>query len=767
MKHEIKDEFQSKIILSNLDLSNHDFSESFLRGLFTTPLVEELAIINKDKNIQKINIYLGFMEIEVLEGKGKEFYKNLHLTIKKRIVDVWASFGKTKPLYQFNRIKCDKENHAKYLILFLSPKLSNSIFNFNLITNRNQLISNLLELLLKAHLLEKANTSNPINFDVVSGKVFLEPQIKKKKTEDDNDDENEFSKETSIKKKNSVTVFSFNLAFNNNDYMLKSSIQHERYLLEECNDGLDTYDDFCSLDNYKYLRRLDAREQARPFFNFKNYESLNYSRFIAQARLYKTIIEMCEKYKISYQKTYFSPQYLYCNFPEMKSDIKSINLYIKLDEFNNYSQYLQSLDIQQDFDDFLSYFKNELGVQLNVKLNYNLDDVLKTKNEPNLFLMFGDSYDDNYVFFKDQELGRSAVETFVDKEMFKLSTNEFLDFIKDFDSYSQIKLYNLFANNKGLSPIVSQGLIVNNMKLKSYKYENEIIDGKKIKNKIISIDSGFKNIAIKIVNELSIKADLYVKRKFKFQTDFLGLTPVTPINTVMILNRYQKKHFKTYSCVKLIKMEDGSFSVDSFQILFNEDIKSLNLEIDVYSEFDKSDNLLLIDEQFLIKVKDNDFMPVLIMEEGRFNVPNKDLVMTVDDMRVLGKSTGTSVSKSAKPGENVCYPYNTLAASSLVNEKDKTMKGNHSAMLDFSNDELKIFMNLKTQAVKETIDKNSRLESLEISTLKDFSFEKDIWTNNEQLMNFYLSSIPFNYMSVNAITKKSLLTKLADIVLLN
>ena len=203
------------------------------------------------------------MEVEVLEGKGTDFYKNLNITIKKNIVDVWASFGTVKPLYQFHRIKCDKKNYVKYLVLFLSPVLSNNIFNFNLLYSRNKLISNLLDLLLKAHLLEKSNSINPINFDVFSGKIFLEPQLKKK--------EDDVEEDESTVKKNSVSAFSFNLSYNDNDFMLKSSIKHERYLLEKCNVSLDIYDDFCSLNNYKYVRKLEAREQARPFFNFKNY----------------------------------------------------------------------------------------------------------------------------------------------------------------------------------------------------------------------------------------------------------------------------------------------------------------------------------------------------------------------------------------------------------------------------------------------------------------------------------------------------------------
>lgn len=216
-----------------------------------------------------------------------------------------------------------------------------------------------------------------------------------------------------------------------------------------------------------------------------------------------------------------------------------------------------------------------------------------------------------------------------------------------------------------------------------------------------------------------------------------------------------------------INNEQTYFNVKTKQILLDKEINNLNIDIDIEQELKTTDNLIIIDDTYLIKVKDNNTMPFMIIEQNHLNDREKDPVLLIEKYTMEGRSASTSVSKKTGEKENLFFPYNTPVIKTLINKKTKDIKGYSNCILDFNNAQLNIYMTLSNAGIQATMAKNNRLENIELFKIKDFCYEKINWEDNQQILYFYLNTLTFNYLNVNELSKKSLLNKLTETILVN
>lgn len=761
MKHEICNDYKKPILLSEFNLIEQNFSNEWLNGFFGNPVIDNLILLDKNSQMVNKKLYINFSYIEL--QNNNLLFKELHKKIKEHIFNDWSFTNSVYPIYNYYRVKSDNKNNKKYVFVYLSSNPSNSVFDFSLIENKEYFIQNILEMLVKASLLETINQSKPLSFDICLGKVFLNPIIT------NNEKIN----------KDFINVFSFRLKYK--DYKLGFTLKNEFFQLEKDKSKFDLYDDVCLLNNFKYEKKQDARTYGRLFLDFKNFDKLKATKFITQLHLYKLIESMLKKWNIKYEKTVFNPEYLYNRFSLSNNKVNEIYIYINESEKDEYEKMLFEKGIKNGLNSFKNYLSS-LGIKSNLFINPTLDDLINNQNKYNLFLMYGNQYDDNYIKLKTEEKEESwndSMQAFLDKKFFNLNKDSFLISIKNFDIYSQVKMFNIYANINNLNPIVSQGLILKNSILfeKPIKdwiedsYENgleEYIESgikKTLKEKPYP-RNGTKSTISKIINELNIKYELYVTKKFEFLTEFTACKKIIDFNNIKVFKKISKEKETVYSMLEFTRnKKENTFDVVKNRIILNKDID--NLEIDIKNELKYTDSVIIINDYMIIKVKDNDDMPFMIIEESNFNNKEKDPILLIEKHIDEGRSNTTSVSKKTGVNDNLFFPYNTPVVKKLIDTKSKEIKGYVNCLLDFSNNDLKIYMNLSNAGIQATMPKNNRLESIELHKNKDFSYEKINWLDNEQILYFYLSTLTFNYLNINELSKKSLLNKLSEVILIN
>jgi hypothetical protein len=756
MKYEITESYKNSVLLSELDLQNNDFNENWLNGFFLNPIIEGLNIFDANGNLEEKDIYISFGEFEMPKMSNHLFFPQLHKEIKQYIFTDWGIKNTVYPIYNFYLPYSEDKNKKKVLFIFLSPNRTNKLFDFNLVPNKDKLIQNFLEMLLKATYLEKINYKVPFNADICSGKFFLSPQISERKD------------------KHFVNVFSYSLNFK--DLKLGFSLKNEHYRLNNNLKSIHNYDDVCLINKFKYEKKVDSREHGRLFLDFKNYEKLKVTKFINQLDLYKNLLNTLDRFNINYEKTCFSPDYLYNSFSYPSNELKELNVYIESKEKELFEQALLDKGVYHGLNGLLEYIGNSFNMKVSLILNPTLDMFLKNKKTSNLFLMYGEQYEEKYVQFKSEtkeEKWNNILTPFMEKKLYELGLNDFLKEIKNFDTYSQVKLFNIYANIKKIEPIVSQGLILD----KSIIFEKP----KKVGEELVSIEGNTKktekkypengtiSVIAKVINELNIKHSLFSTKTFNFDIAFEKTKKCTSFDSIKIIQMLSKEKNKFFAVLDLKKVSEqgskGNFNIESSRVLIDEQINELNLEFDLNEEFMTSDNLIIIDNKFLIKVKDNDLMPFMILQESHFDEPTKNPLLLANAS--ISKGEVSSVSRKSGPDDNLFYPYILPALNKIIDKKLKNINSYANCLLDFNGENgLNLFMSYGS-AMDATMDKNNRLENITLSKIEDFSIQKLDWEEHEQLLYFYLSTLTFNYLNINELTKKSLLNKLSDVILVN
>lgn len=755
MKNELKDRFKSEILLNQFDLSEQDLSDEWLSGFFTNPVSRSLKILDENNNWITKDLYIGFSVIKMETNSKKlndDFYLNLNKKIKENILNEWGSLSKNPPVYKIINLKSSEDEVKKFLYIYLSPKKSNQLFDFNVVSNKESIVASVFDMLMAAYLIERINKRNPLNIDFCGGKIFLNPLI---------DDEDK-------------TVRVFEYYFKIEDFKLRFILKHQVYSIK--NISVDKYDDVCLLNNYRYEDKLDAREYTRSFLDFISLQDLKETKFITQVELYKDVLGMLNCFGIVYKETTFKPEYLFNQFPSIEAKINDIIVYISSDDKKAYEDYLVLKNIPHDFNRVVNHIKSHFNLNVSFIENPSLEIILKNKHIPCIYLMFGDEYKEKYVSFKcdNGELKKlsDVATSFLEKKLYQLDYSSFIKQISSYDVYSQVKLYNLYANCNELEPVISQGIIlgVKNFFERSLNSTTPLRPNKRT-GKIPTYPSKETVCKFeKVITELDIKKQLYLDKVFNFKTKFPGFENIDIVN-VKIINILANKKGRLYSFVNLDKGLNDDFKVTKNKILVNDQINELLLSINWKQELNLSDCLILINDNYLLRVKDNDFMPFLIMEKNRFNVEDKDICFKIEEAVLANKSKNKCSIKSTKDNQNYFFPYNLPTVGTMIGKENliniNNSLGYSNCIFNMNGNEIQFFMTLRDQPLSSRVPKNNRLECINLFSLNDFIYQKVDWKDNEQLLYFYLSSISFNYMLAGGITKKSLLTKLGDVVLLN
>jgi hypothetical protein len=757
MKYQVAEQFKKRILLSELKLNMNDFSKEWLNGFFINPILKNAVVYDNNK-ITNVDLYLNFSFIDIDKNiKGDDFFTTIHHEIKKYIVDEWGHAKKISPVYNFYHIKSEIDDKKRVLFIYLSPAKANKLFDFDKIPNQDNLICNILEMLIKSSFIEQLNKTLIINTDIFSGKLFLNPEI------------TEFKSKIDKKNKYAANVFSYKLTYA--DFKLGFNLKNEHFLLDNLANN-NIYNDICSINQYKYEKKLDARTYSRLFLDFKNYEHLKKTRFITQLELYKTILYTLDKFDIKYEKTVFIPEYLFNEFNHSQYDLNNINIHISSINKDTFNNVFAKKNIPNNFESML-LFLNQKNINLTLNIDSSLDTLLSKPNETHLFLMYGNK--DNFV----REIDNTGKETtwndvtipFLERKLWQDDKITFLKSIQTFDIYSQVKLYNLYANKNGKNPIISQGLFLNdNMQFTDIRTKEEIK-----RNKKDTIPK--KNVALifnKVLNELDIKNKMLFHKKFYLKTFFPCMTENDVIHNVKIIQKKSKEKNSLYSYVELSNMNQNNtscFDIINSKLIIDDEINSLSIDFDFNTKLQSDNNIIIINDLYCLKVKNNNFVPFIILEEQHIDNPLKDPSLLIKQHIQAGTSLSTNVPKLSAPDVNLFFPYNIPTISKITNQKIKKKNENESAysncMFEFHGNDINIYMTLGRGAIGNNMNKNNRLENIQLFKLKDFSFIKENWEEHEQLLLIYLSSLTFDYLSINELTKKSLLNKLADIILFN
>ena len=762
MKHELIDDYKKPILLTCLDLENNDFGQNWIMSILSHPIAEGVAISNSDGSWGSSNLYINFGEVEVDIVKGRNAYIDLHVKIKQYISEKNDLAPRINHFYNSHPLVSVDKSKKKHIFLFLSTKESDKIFDYELIKDKDVLVKNVLELLLKVSFVNRTQKSRAVGTDVCYGKVFLNPIAEPRKNG------------TMF-----ADVFSYNLIYKNSklDFKLKNEV----FALSADNGEIKKFDDVCYINNYKYGKKVDARKNKRLFLDFKNFKNLKRTRFYTQFELYKIILETLDAFNIKYEKSRFTPEYLYNYFGSVEVDIKPINVYACKQEINMFNAEMSKHGLDSGMDSLCKYMESKHGLAVKVIFDPSFKDVLDNKSTPGLFLMYGDKYDDNFVSKTVngvESKWSNSLDAFLDNKLNPLNEADLMKELVLYDSYSRVKLFNIYANMNGLEPIVSQGLILDDeMDFQTLEEKDSIKSGSKgdinqSENKKLK-STAAKFILEKVINELNIKNTLFNKRHV-YLNSFKSYIDNVEFKNIKIIQYKKVGSHRLYSTVDLECSDVWSsslqkFNVTKYEILLDEDVNRINVDFNVREEFKNSTSLILINNSFLIKVRDNDFAPCLLLEEA--NIGNKDLdVSLLMDKHCLEQNdASTYVSRASGIKENLFFPYNQPVINKMIGGNQKQSHSRVNCLMDYSGDGVRLFINLSETALNNTIPKNNRIEELHLFKLDEdeFEYKKANWLEYDKILFFYLSTLTFNYININELTKTSILNKLGDLVLLN
>jgi len=143
MKYKITEAYKKSVLLSELDLQDNDFNETWLNGFFMNPIIEGLNVFDTNGDLEEKDIYINFGEFDMPKISSHLFFPQLHKQIKQYIFNDWGIQNTVYPIYNFYLPYSDDKTKRKVLFIFLSPNKSNKLFNFNKIYLIDLPLSNL------------------------------------------------------------------------------------------------------------------------------------------------------------------------------------------------------------------------------------------------------------------------------------------------------------------------------------------------------------------------------------------------------------------------------------------------------------------------------------------------------------------------------------------------------------------------------------------------------------------------------------------------
>lgn len=737
--HTLKRDYIRSLLLSEFDLSESYINEHFINGLLKKPIDEITLNINSERVL--VNLFISFSYISVnteMTKKSKnKMYRDLHCAIQNKIKNEWVSIGykfedvNDKILYKLAEIKNNDKTKKDYIYFYLSPikALHNLDYEKQIkrgygTKNSDAIISVFLNVYLRNALMDDIS-HNSVNDVIFTGELGLHA------IED---------------RKGRVSTYICNLFFSENRLRFNLKKQLYKNKSKESNLLYDFF--FINNNTKKTFVKDDARNCKRPFLDLSHYASTNDSKFICQIRTYKAISKMLTDIKIKHKDVCFTPTKMIEGFKNKNSKLDRVYLY-------------NTIDInERDYDRIVNSFESA-NIKVVKAKSCDINDVLNNFSENNIFLVNSD--DSNYVFDKHKKeyTYKNAVELFLDKLSPLNNYDNFIEAIKQFDIYTQVKLYNLFANcnpTLNLKNIVSQGLDFTNCNL-------ELSD-----DLIVN-----KDLLTKISNELNIKNDLYVGKGVNIKT-FTDMKPFIDIKSIKVIKEFKfKKNLSLYSLVELQNVNNDKFSISRAEIINTESIG--NEAVKDFKEH-HHDTQIIINDKFLITLDKGKYKPTIVMDKTIYKDKELDpfnhVIKRMSGIKTeknvsISKKTGKpsdGVSRTANPKNMMFWPYTYPKNASLVDSKLDKNSFNKS-LFSINGNNLTHFLNIESTAAKNIIHNDTLLRYLELFRKGEIDLLEINWEDYEQFIYLIFDTFYIDYLNINRGTKTTYFEKLANTILSN
>ncbi len=731
MIYNLKKQYQENLLLSKFSLEDNYFDNNWINSLLDNPVVMNLHILDDNNQFVQKNLWISF-KIFTYQKKSKDLYKQMHKDMNLFVKSEWSMFKNPCALYSNHKISSNNQNSntVEYLCLYISPNKSINKFDFSLIRNQTYLVQNFMELLFRSIFIDDLKVHSAFA-DIHSGNILFNPVVLN----------------------NFVSAYKVNIKYHSNT--LHFELELKRYNLESNN--ITMADDIC-FNNKKYGKKADARKiqsGGRKFLNFENHDLLEKTKFINQLKIYSKFEDVFHKFNIKYTPYNFKPKYLINDFSSYEN-LNSINIWVSNENMHKFSQMFPN---EKDIVDYINgKYHDKNGVlktnglninKINLKYAQGVNDLIKYKNEPNLYIMFekekeakGLDKDKDIQLVVEDINGNisyfdNVIDVFLNRNLNLLSESDFLIAIEKFDIYSQVKLYNLYSNKHQKHPIVSQGLIITYREFVSEK-NNEDMKQEKIKS----------------INDLTLKYKLYVDKLFHL--------PLS-CNTVKIIERNTSNKKDIYSYILLEKEKENIFKLVEKNLLIDQEVNGINSDIDIEKSFENNDVCIILDDTYLITYQ-NKVFPAIILSESIYNSIQNPLVKI--NNHKLSNSTKSVVARNVN--DLTYFPYIAKAATQLIDGNANHAKSYSGfCMLNYEEDKLYSFVKASLFSVNGSILKQTRVETLLLKKKDGLFYENSNWEDSQNLVYEILSTKTIKQLVNNSISKKSILHKLADIVINN
>jgi len=774
---DIKKECKRKVLLSKFDLSENDYDSNQIAAFFQNKILSDIRLESAF-----VDVYLSFFTYKTNGGSGAEFYKRLNEEIKKEISnkeDAIAYSGKSQNLYSLiNKSKNNEEN--EYLVLYLSKKPNKSRFDIGQYTTDpqykdfviNKIMKSIISLTLNCLIAQDKSEKMNIGSELFYGDILL----------------------NIVETPRGFSGFKIGLSFYNNELTFKLSTE-EYYKLPK-----DVVKNGVIVSRKGDYKKTDARKTKRLFLSF-NDEIYLKSKYSTYLYVYEKLGEVFDILGLNANDSAFSPNLVFNDFMKINNMSTSSNTKVVIEK-NDYN--ILNEKHPNDIANLFSYIEAQFGKKPELLLIESLSDIAMDNNSQYLFLMV-----------KKNAAARNPIEVQIKNAMIDWSNTPSLlvdmefgenTMLKkdDFNNYTKIKLENLVRTQhqkESERPFATQGMIIDEDNglgaIKGfgnavYKSLADLyIKDKLFNSREIELpQSNFKNI--KVLKRDGVKVH-NIKEGSNGELIKKGSKNILNVYSFMCLNK--KGESNNFEIVdSFIKMDTGKEDPEIFSTIFGTKIKKEG----EYSEFD--DYLLLIDDKYLVRVNDKSYAPQII---GDYNIingpknPNRLIYDAIDDgsldevlkkrkdakliakmkPKIDGKINRADkvdgiISRTTEHEKNLFFPFTIprfkylLDDYKLIDLKERLTQS--LALISVEKNVATFFVKQSEDALGDKMTKSNLIEKIAVfSRNEGRPYKKSSEAETTEILNFYLKCMTYNLISSKSVAKKTLLTKLVDILLSN
>lgn len=761
-----------ELLLTKFDLSNNDYDSNQIAAFFQNKILSDIRIDSKF-----IDVYINFFIYKVKNGSGSEFYKELNENIKKEISlrkDAIYYSGKIQNLYNLIK-KYNNEEENEYLVLYLSEKPNNSRFDIEQYVSAiqykeyiiNKIIPSVINLTLNCVIAQDESEKMNISKNLFYGDILLKI----------------------VEKSEYFSGFRKKLDFKNNELTFKLSTE------EYCNPKKDIVKNGVVVCKKGECKRMDARKTKRLFLSFNDKEYLN-SKYSTYLYMYKKLPEVFNILGLNYNDVVFYPGFAFNDFMNIK-DMTNSNSTKIIIEKQNYECLNEKYP--DDMKNLQSYINKLFGEKSELLVVDNFLKIEMNHNSKYLFIMVREnskSKNPIEVKIKNTVIGWTTTQSL----MVDLNYGEknLLD-EKELDDYTKIKLDNLYKTQQEKQyerPFATQGMIINDKGLGPLnKFGNTVyksladlyIKDKLFNNREIKLPKSiFKNI--KVLKKESIKVENIKENKSGYLYKKSTKKTIN-IYSFLSLNRKNSED-DFYINDSFIKISEDKSYPEIFIELFGTDIKKEGK----YSEF--NNYLILIDNKYLIRVNDKDSTPQIIGDRKIINSdrnPNKLIFDAINDgtldailekrkeakiaaLKCFPKKRAENVdgiiSRTTDHEKNLFFPF-TMPSFKMVLEDPNLIKTNNGlnnslALISIEKNIAKFFVRQSEDSISDKMVRSNLMENVAIfSRNEGGAYKESNELETREILSFYLKCMTYNLISSKSVAKKTLLTKMVDILLNN